>query len=53
MKKEDIQVIFQEFQEKINQISDLKLLEELKTFYLGRKGKIAELIKQWILLCQG
>ena len=50
MKKEDIQVIFQEFQEKINQISDLKLLEELKTFYLGRKGKIAELIKQIPLL---
>jgi len=50
MKKEDIQVIFQEFQEKINQISDLKLLEELKTFYLGRKGKIAGLIKQIPLL---
>ncbi|RKY38082.1 MAG: phenylalanine--tRNA ligase subunit alpha [Candidatus Omnitrophota bacterium] len=50
MKIEDLQSIFQEFQEKINQISDLKLLEELKTFYLGRKGKIAELIKQIPLL---
>ncbi len=46
MSTEQLQYIFQDLKSKLNQIQDLKLLEELRTIYLGRKGKIAELIKK-------
>jgi len=46
MNTEQLQNIFQELKSKLNQIQDLKLLEEFRNIYLGRKGKIAELIKR-------
>jgi phenylalanyl-tRNA synthetase alpha chain len=41
----DLEVVKQEINSKLSQPSDLKQLEELRIFYLGRKGKIAELFK--------
>lgn len=46
MKIEELDKIFEHLQEKLAQIKDLKFLEDLRISYLGRKGKIAELIKQ-------
>lgn len=46
MNIEELQNLFQEVQQKIDQISDIKGLEGLKHSYLGRRGKIAALIKQ-------
>ncbi|MDP8233507.1 MAG: phenylalanine--tRNA ligase subunit alpha [Candidatus Saelkia tenebricola] len=42
----DIQNIFTEAEEKISQASDSNELDEIKHFYLGRKGKMAQVIKQ-------
>jgi phenylalanyl-tRNA synthetase alpha chain len=46
MKIEELDKIFKDLQEKLAQIKDLKFLEDVRVSYLGRKGKIAELIKQ-------
>jgi len=42
----DIQNIFTEAEVKINQANGLSELEEIKHFFLGRKGEIARIIKQ-------
>jgi len=41
-----IQHIFTEAEKKINQASKLGELDEIRHYYLGRKGKIAQIIKQ-------
>jgi len=46
MNIEDLKELYQEAELSLNEVVDLKTLEELKNLYLGRKGKIAEIIKE-------
>ena len=41
----DLSSLQKEIQEKLTQVHDPKVLEELRVEYLGRKGKIADLFK--------
>ena len=41
----DLQALQEEIGTKLAEVSDRKILEELRIFYLGRKGKIADLFR--------
>ncbi|MDP8216299.1 MAG: phenylalanine--tRNA ligase subunit alpha [Candidatus Kaelpia imicola] len=46
MNIEDLRELYQEAELNLNEVIDLKTLEEVNNTYLGRKGKIAEIIKK-------
>ncbi|MDP8252819.1 MAG: phenylalanine--tRNA ligase subunit alpha [Candidatus Kaelpia aquatica] len=53
MNIEDLKELYQEAESGLNEALDLKTLEEVKNRYLGRKGKIAEIIKKIPALPEG
>jgi phenylalanyl-tRNA synthetase alpha chain len=46
MNLEDLKALAQEFDQRIREVTSLKELELIRNYYLGRKGRIAEIIKQ-------